>query len=106
MCRRPQKCPRRCPSAETQTENTAPLPHRNSLYGKAGAVYPVRAGYALTLDAFLLLVLVLAGLVCHAAAGLACRLAGSLALAASALLRGFAEITGLKGFDSLHGFLS
>jgi hypothetical protein len=49
-----------------------------------------------------LLALVLAGLVCDAAAGLASRLAGSLALAAAAVLGALAQRTGLDGLDVLH----
>jgi hypothetical protein len=46
--------------------------------------------------------LVLALLICDAAAGLASRLAGSLALAASAVLCAIAQITSLNGFNMLH----
>ena len=45
----------------------------------------------------------LALLVGNAAAGLASGLAGSLALAAAAVLSAVAEITGLDGFNVLHG---
>ena len=50
----------------------------------------------------LFLLLALALLICDAAAGLAGRLTGSLALAAAALLRAFAEISGLNGLNVTH----
>ena len=46
--------------------------------------------------------LVLALLICDAAAGLASRLAGSLALAASAILCAFAKVLGFNGLDVFH----
>ena len=48
----------------------------------------------------------LALLVGNAAAGLAGRLTGGLAFAAAALLGAFAEVTGFKGLNSLHGRIS
>ena len=50
----------------------------------------------------LILLLVLASLICDTAAGLASGLAGSLALAAAALLRALAQVTGLDRLDVLH----
>ena len=50
-----------------------------------------------------LLILVLALLVCDAAAGLASRLAGGLALAAAAVLGALAQIAGFDGLNMLHG---
>ena len=50
----------------------------------------------------LLLFLVLALLICDAAAGLASRLARGLALAASAVLCALAKVTSLDSFDMLH----
>ena len=47
-------------------------------------------------------VLVLAGLICNAAAGLACALAGSLALAAAAFDSALCHITGIQGHDMFH----
>ena len=47
-------------------------------------------------------ILVLAGLVCNAAAGLACALAGSLALAAAAFDSALCHITGIQGHDMFH----
>ena len=46
--------------------------------------------------------LILALLICDTAAGLACRLAGSLAFAATAILRALTQIAGLDGLDMLH----
>ena len=46
----------------------------------------------------------LALLICDAAAGLAGRLAGSLAFAATAILRAITQIAGLDGLDMLHGY--
>ena len=46
--------------------------------------------------------LVLALLICNAAAGLASRLAGGLALAATALNSAVAQVTGLQSLDSFH----
>ena len=51
-----------------------------------------------------LLIFAFALLVCHAAAGLAGRLAGSLAFAATAILRALAQIAGFDGLDMFHGF--
>ena len=45
----------------------------------------------------------LALLVCDTAAGLAGRLAGSLAFAATAILRAVTQIAGLDGLDMFHG---
>ena len=50
----------------------------------------------------LLALSVLALLIGDTAAGLASRLAGSLALAATAILRTLAQIAGLNGLDMLH----
>ncbi len=44
----------------------------------------------------------LALLICDTAAGLAGRLAGSLAFAATAILRTLAQIAGLDGLDMFH----
>jgi len=44
----------------------------------------------------------LALLICNTAAGLASRLAGSLALAASAVLRALAKVLGFDSLDVLH----
>ena len=49
------------------------------------------------------LLAVLAGLVGNAAAGLAGRLTRSLALAAATVLGAVTQITGLDGYDMLHG---
>ena len=46
----------------------------------------------------------LALLVCNAAAGLASRLAGGLALAATAILGAFTQVTSLDGLDVFHSF--
>ena len=46
----------------------------------------------------------LALLICDTAAGLAGRLAGSLAFAATAILRAVTQIAGLDGLDMFHGF--
>ena len=48
--------------------------------------------------------LILAGLVGNAAAGLAGRLAGSLAFAATAILRAITQIAGLDGLNMFHGY--
>ena len=50
----------------------------------------------------LLAVLVLALLICDAAAGLARGLAGGLAFAASAVLCALAEVTGIQACDMFH----
>jgi hypothetical protein len=52
---------------------------------------------------FLFVLLVLALLICDTAAGLAGRLAGSLAFAATAILRAVTQIAGLNGLDMFHG---
>ena len=46
--------------------------------------------------------LLLALLVCNAAAGLASRLAGGLALAAATVLSALAQVTGFQSLDSFH----
>jgi len=46
----------------------------------------------------------LALLICNTAAGLAGRLAGSLAFAATAILRTVTQIAGLDGLDMFHSF--
>ena len=46
--------------------------------------------------------LVLAGLICNAAAGLAGALAGGLALAAAAVDSALCHITGIESHDMLH----
>ena len=51
------------------------------------------------------LLVVLALLVCHAAAGLAGGLAGSLAFAAATVLGALTEITGSNGLNSFHGII-
>ena len=48
--------------------------------------------------------LVLAGLVCDAAAGLASGLARGLALTAAAVLSAVAEVTGFDGLNVFHSF--
>ena len=48
------------------------------------------------------LLLILALLICNAARGLASGLAGGLTLAASAVLNGSAEVTGIDSTNSLH----
>ena len=47
--------------------------------------------------------LLLASLVCDAAAGLASGLAGSLALTAATVLSAVAQVAGLDGLDMFHG---
>ena len=54
------------------------------------------------LETVLFSVLVLAGLVCNAAAGLACALAGGLALAAAAVDSALCHITGIQCNDMFH----
>ena len=57
---------------------------------------------AATLHCDFLFILVLALLVCNAAAGFTSRLAGGLAFAAAAFFCTFAQIAGLNGFNSFH----
>ena len=51
-----------------------------------------------------LFLLVLALLICNAAAGLASRLAGGLALAATTVFSALAQIAGFDSLDVLHSF--